>query len=120
MLRLEYAGGLHARWRLKYAGFMMQKYIVRLFDFMRYVYMPAQISVRCSFGPLGIMATKSDSGKSARSRRKSDSGRSARSSRSAKLKGQAVEKKDEEKPTVAADASEPLSLATVRLCISMY
>ena len=72
---------------------MMQKYIVRLFDFMRYVYMPAQINVRCSFGPLGIMATKSDSGKSARSRRKSDSGRSARSSRSAKLKGQAVEKK---------------------------
>lgn len=66
------------------------------------------------------MPPKSDAGKSARSRRKSDSGRSARSSRSAKLKGQAVEKKDEEKPTVAADASEPLSLATVRLCISMY
>ena len=41
MLRLEYAGGLHARWRLKYAGFMMQKYIVRS--------MPAQMSVRCSF-----------------------------------------------------------------------
>ena len=110
------------------------------FDFMRYVYMPAQISVRCSFGPLGIMAPKqndsggplgimapkSDSGRSRRSRKKGDakseSGRSARSrknrdARPAKLTGQAVEKKDEEKPTVAAE--EP-SLASVRLYISMY
>jgi hypothetical protein len=108
MLRLEYAGGLHARWRLKYAGFMMQKHIVRLFDFMRYVYMPARTSVSCSFGALGIMAPKSDAGRSAGSRKH----RKHASKLTDKAVGQA-----QETPTVAPDAEEP-SLATVCLCIS--
>ena len=94
------------------------------FDFMRYVYMPAQISVRCSFFPLGIMAPKRGSGGPLGiTVPKSESGRSGRSRKnraaiSEKLKGQVVEKKDEEKPTVAAE--EPPSLASVRLYISMY
>ena len=54
---------------------------------------------------------KSESARSGRSRKSGDA-------RPAKLKGQAVEKKDEEKPTVAAE--EPPSLASVRLYISMY
>jgi hypothetical protein len=132
MLRLEYAGGLHARWRLEYAGFMMQKrwrlkyaglmlqehrrlkyavvcaHIDRLFDFMRYVYMPARTSVSCSFGALGIMAPKSDAGRSAGSRKH----RKHASKLTDKAVGQA-----QETPTVAPDAEEP-SLATVCLCIS--
>ena len=104
------------------------------FDFMRYVYMPAQMRVRCSFGTLGTMAPKlgpdalaghhrpkSDSGVSRRSRKnQSESGRSGRSgknrdARSATLKGQVVEEKDEEEPTVAAE--EPPSLPSVRLTV---